>query len=176
MKKILTLALTAVLLLAALAGCTGGKDTAKQLTPEERTTLYKTAIESARDAETNEFMPIITSADDESAALLFDLMGVSADDMSAFAISASAVNIRAYGVAAIYPAADKADTVKKALEGFVDLQKQNFQQYLVDQYEVASNAKLETLEDGTLLLVMSEGQDAIFDAIKTAVEAGPSGK
>ena len=30
-------------------------------------------------------------------------------------------------------------------------------------------AKVETLEDGTILLVMSEGQDAIFDSIKDAL-------
>jgi len=41
---------------------------------------------------------------------------------------------------------------------------------LADQYEVAKNARLETLEDGTLLLVMSEGQDALFDAIRDSIE------
>lgn len=44
--------------------------------------------------------------------------------------------------------------------------------YLADQYEIASNARVETLEDGTILMVMCEGQDDVFTAIKTAVEAG----
>ena len=44
------------------------------------------------------------------------------------------------------------------------------EQYLAAQYEVAKNARLETLEDGTLLLVMSEGQDALFDAIRDSIE------
>lgn len=176
MKKLLSLTLAAVMLTAALAGCSGGADQKKELTPEERTTLYETAIESARDAESNEVFAIVTSKDDEMATLLFDLLGVTAEDMSSFAISASPVNVRAYGIAAIYPAADKADAVKEALDGFISRQKQNFEQYLADQYDVASNAKLETLEDGAILLVMCDGQDAVFDAIKTAIEAGPSEK
>ena len=75
-------------------------------------------------------------------------------------------------VAAIYPAADKSETVLKGLNAFVDMQKQNFEMYLADQYEIASNARVETLEDGTILMVMCEGQDDVFTAIKTAVEAG----
>ena len=156
MKRILTLSLAAVLLVAAIAGCSGkgggnagGSD--KQLTPEERTELYKTSIENARDAETNEYMSILTSADDDGASMM---------------------NVQAYGIAAVMPAAGKEDAVLEGLNGFIDLQKQNFQQYLADQYDIANNAKLETLEDGTILLVMCEGQDAIFDSIKDAVEAG----
>ena len=42
---------------------------------------------------------------------------------------------------------------------------------LADQYEVAENARLETLEDGTILLVMCEDQDTVFDAIADAVQA-----
>ena len=42
----------------------------------------------------------------------------------------------------------------------------------MDQYEVASNAKLETLEDGTVLMVMCENQDTVFDAIAAAIQEG----
>ena len=42
---------------------------------------------------------------------------------------------------------------------------------LADQYEVALNAKLETLDDGTIVMVMCEGQDEVFDAIVSAIEA-----
>ena len=39
----------------------------------------------------------------------------------------------------------------------------------MDQYDIANAAKVETLEDGTILLVMCEDQDTVLDAIKTAL-------
>ena len=41
---------------------------------------------------------------------------------------------------------------------------------MADLYEIASHAHLETLEDGTILLVMCEDQDAVFDAIRDTIE------
>ena len=144
-----------LLLLALLAGC-GTSSQPSALTAEERTQLYQTAIESARDAEMND--------------VIFELLGVTAADMSAFALSVSPMNIKAYGIAAIYPAAGKSDAVLEGLNAFIDRQKQSFEQYLADQYEIAGNARLETLEDGTILLVMCEDQDAVFDAIRDTIE------
>ena len=123
-----------LLLLALLAGC-GTSSQPSALTAEERTQLYQTAIESARDAEMNEAIGILTDTG-----------------------------------AAIYPAAGKSDAVLEGLNAFIDRQKQSFEQYLADQYEIASNARLETLEDGTILLVMCEDQDAVFDAIRDTIE------
>ena len=152
-----------LLLLALLAGC-GTSSQPSALTAEERTQLYQTAIESARDAEMNEAIGILTDTGDDMADVIFELLGVTAADMSAFALSVSPMNIKAYGIAAIYPAAGKSDAVLEGLNAFIDRQKQSFEQYLADQYEIASNARLETLEDGTILLVMCEDQDAVFDA------------
>ena len=160
-----------LLLLALLAGC-GTSSQPSALTAEERTQLYQTAIESARDAEMNEAIGILTDTGDDMADVIFELLGVTAADMSAFALSVSPMNIKAYGIAAIYPAADKSETVLKGLNAFVDMQKQNFEMYLADQYEIASNARVETLEDGTILMVMCEDQDTVFDAISAAIQAG----
>ena len=107
---------------------------------------------------------------DDMADVIFELLGVTAADMSAFALSVSPMNIKAYGIAAIYPAAGKSDAVLEGLNAFIDRQKQSFEQYLADQYEIAGNARLETLEDGTILLVMCEDQDAVFDAIRDTTE------
>ena len=167
MRKLIAAAAVLALL---LAGCSGGK-TQTVLTPEERTQLYETAITSARDQETNEALPLITGADDELADLIFTLLGVSDEDMTAYALSVSPMNVRAYAVAAILPAAGKDETVLEGLHGFIDNQKQSFEQYLADQYDIAVNARLETLEDGTLLLCMCENQDAVFDAVRDAIEA-----
>lgn len=162
----------ALLLTLLLTGCTGKQDEEKTLTPEERTQLYETAITSARDEEINQANPPLTSTEEDGADMVFSLLGVSPDDMSAYALSVSLMNIRAYAVAAIYPAAGKEDVVLEGLRAFVDNQKAAFELYLADQYEIAVNARLETLEDGTVLLVMCEGQDAVFDAISDAIGNG----
>lgn len=168
MKRILSLTLAILMLVAALSGCNGDNTPAKQLTAEERTQLYKTAIEGARDAEANEYQPVVSEANEETEFLM-EVLGLSASDMDVFGLSVSMMNVKAYGIAAVYPAEGKADTVKEGLQGFIDRQKQNFEQYLADQYEVASNAKLETLSDGTILMVMCEGQDEVFASIKSAI-------
>ena len=153
-----------LLLLALLAGC-GTSSQPSALTAEERTQLYQTAIESARDAEMNEAIGILTDAGDDMADVIFELLGVTAADNAELGLMVSA-----YGIAAIYPAAGKSDAVLEGLNAFIDRQKQSFEQYLADQYEIAGNARLETLEDGTILLVMCEDQDAVFDAIRDTIE------
>ena len=158
-----------LLSLALLAGC-GGREAGPALTAEERTQLYTTAIENARDAETNEAMPVLTDGDGEQLTLYLDLLGLNADDMEAFALSASLMNVRAYGIAAVYPADGRETAVKEGLEGFIDRQMQSFEQYLADQYDVASKARLEILTDGTVLLVMCQDQDTVYDAIRETIE------
>ena len=169
MKRMLSLSLSALLLLSALAGC-GSKDAGTtSRTPEEATEAYQTAIESARDAELNEAIPVITSSSDELADLVLPMIGVTDENAAAFAVAVSPMNIKAYGVAAILPAEGKSEEVLEGVNAFVEQQKQSFQQYLADQYDIASAAKVETLEDGTILLVMCEDQDTVLDAIKTAL-------
>ena len=168
MKRLISAAL---LLAFVLTGCAGKKEE-QPPTPEERAQLYETAITGARDEETNQALPPITSAEDDRAGMVFAMLGVTPGDMTAYALSVSLMNVRAYAVAAIYPAAGKEDTVLEALRAFVDSQKQSFEQYLADQYEIAVNARVETLEDGTVLLVMSESQVSVFDAIRDTIETG----
>lgn len=168
LKKTMSLAL-ALCLSLSLAACAPAKPAAK--TPEELKTLYTESINAARNAEDNEYLPVITSADDQDAAMILPLMGMDKAELAtAFAVAASPMNMRAYGVAAVMPAEGKAEDVKAALQAFIDLQKQNFEQYLPDQKEIANAAKLEVLADGTVLMVMCEDQDTVFTAIKTAIE------
>lgn len=172
MKRMLSLSLSALLLLSALVGCgSGNKDNSGTAgkTPEEYTQAYQTAIESARDDELNEAIPVITSTEDDMASLVLPLIGVTDENTTAFAMAISPMNIKAYGVAAILPAEGKSEEVLEGVNAFVDQQKQNFQQYLIDQYDIANAAKVETLDDGTILLVMCENQDTVLDAIKTSL-------
>ncbi len=171
MKRMLSLSLSALLLLSALVGCGGSKDNSgtTNKTPEEYTEAYKTAIETARDAEYNEAIPVITSTEDDMAAMVLPLIGVTDENTDAFAVAISLMNVKAYGVAAILPAEGKSEEILDGVNAFVDQQKQSFQQYLIDQYDIANAAKVETLDDGTILLVMCEDQDTVLDSIKTSL-------
>ncbi|NCB62975.1 MAG: DUF4358 domain-containing protein [Clostridia bacterium] len=173
LKRTLSLSLAALMLVSALAGCTSTEkpqESDKIKTPEELTTSYKAAIEGARSQEANDAFAIITTPDDNMADMIFEMLGVTADDMTAYAISVSAMNTQAYGIVAIMPAADKSDKVQEGLNAFVEQQKNNFKMYLMGQYDIANAAKVETLDDGTILLVMCDGQDAILSSIKDALK------
>ena len=171
MRQITSLALAALLTLS-LAACGGKSAQTQDLSPEERTALYQNAIEGARDQETNEAVPVVISEDGDMASLILPMLGITAENTTSYAAAVSAMNVRAYGVAAVMPAAGKEEEVRDGLEHFVESQQQSFEQYLADQYEIAKNARLETLADGTLLLVMCPDQDAVFDSIRDTIEAG----
>ena len=154
-----------LLLLALLAGC-GTSSQPSALTAEERTQLYQTAIESARDAEMNEAIGILTDTGDDMTDVIFELLGVTAADMSAFALSVSPMNIKAYGIAAIYPAAGKSDAVLEGLNAFIDRQKQSFEQYLPGPLEVAKNGQVVTSGD-YILFCIDGNADAMVEAFNT---------
>ena len=174
MKKLTALILSLVLMTAAFTGCASSKpeptpSPTPELTPSERAELYKNAIESARSEEDNQYNPIMTDTGFTDAELILELMGLTPEDMEAFAISISLMNVRAYGVAVIKPAEGQEEIVYAAMQSFIDLQKQNFEQYLADQYEIASSARLETLEDGTVIMVMCQGADEVLSAIESSI-------
>ena len=169
MKRILAMTLAAALCLG-LTAC-GGKKGGSTKTPEELADAYTQAISAARDDETNEFLPVKTNADDAAEMeMAFTVLGFTAEDTRAYGVSLSLMNVRAYAIAAVMPAEGKEETVKTGLENYVETQKSSFEFYLEDQFEVAANAKLETLDDGTILLVMCEGQDEVFESIKAELE------
>ena len=165
MKKILTLVLALALSITALSGC--GSKPAADKTPEELAELYSSAI-MENGGEMAEYNPAFTQAkEDDGSAMVLENMGLNTEDMAAFGISASLMNIKAYAI----PAEGKEAAVMEALQGYIDRTKSSFEMYLADQYEVAENARLETLEDGTILLVMCQDQDTVFDAIADATQA-----
>ena len=152
MKKILTLVLALALSITALSGC--GSKPAADKTPEELAELYSSAI-MENGGEMAEYNPAFTQAkDDDGSAMVLENMGLNTEDM-----------------ADIMPAEGKEAAVMEALQGYIDRTKSSFEMYLADQYEVAENARLETLEDGTILLVMCQDQDTVFDAIADATQA-----
>ena len=169
MKKILSLGLTLALAVSMLAGCTnkGGSGSSTK-TPEQLNELYTTAI-TENGGEMAQYNAPFNGTTEEGPMML-ELMGLTAEDVTAYAISTSMMMVHAYGIAAIMPAEGKEETVNNGLKAFIEQKQQAFEMYLPDQYENAKNAKLETLADGTVLMVMTAEQDTVFEAIKAAIE------
>lgn len=170
MKKtrILALILAAAVCLC-LSAC-GGKKEGAAKTPEELADAYAQAITAARDTELNDAFGVTTNTTQDPPPYLdmsFATLGFTAEDTKAYALSMSLMNVNAYAIVAAMPAEGKEETVKTGLENYVEAQKSSFEFYLEDQFDIAANAKLETLDDGTLLLVMCQGQDEVFEGIKT---------
>ena len=103
--------------------------------------------------------------------MYYDVLGFTADDVTELAMSVSLINVKAYGIVIAKPAEGCEETVKAGLQGFIDTQCANFETYLADQYEIAKNAKLETLDDGTIIMVMCENADAVYETIVAALAA-----
>ena len=167
-KKLMTSVLALSMLL--LSGCSGNSSSTDQpavRTPEELTSIFAEAI-TANGGEMVEYNPVLSEFNEENAMLL-EMMGLKEEDMTAFGVSTTMMNVKAFGIAAVMPAEGKEEAVKTALQGFMDQKCMEFEMYLVDQYEVAKNARLETLADGTVLMVMTEGQDEVFEAISKAI-------
>jgi hypothetical protein len=173
MKRTLVLMLALCLAVAVLAGCSGNpaENATPSLTPEERAQLYADAVTSARTEEDNEYNPVLSDPAD-IPGMAFEILGFTAEDAESLAVSVSLMNIKAYGIAVVKPADGKEEIVKAGLQGFIDMQRRNFEQYLPDQYEIAQNARLETLADGTVVMVMSPDQDTVYESIVSAVEHG----
>lgn len=134
------------------------------------TSALADAITSARTDEENEAYPVFS----DKAAIedaYYQVVGFTAADVDDIAMSVSLINIKAYGIVIAKPAEGCADTVKAGLQAFIDTQCNNFETYLADQYEIAKNAKLETLDDGTIVMVMCANADAVYDAIVAALAA-----
>lgn len=134
------------------------------------TSALADAITSARTDEENEAYPVFS----DKAAIedaYYQVVGFTAADVDEIAMSVSLINIKAYGIVIAKPAEGCADTVKAGLQAFIDTQCNNFETYLADQYEIAKNAKLETLDDGTIVMVMCANADAVYDAIVAALAA-----
>lgn len=175
----------------ALAGC----GAAKQETAQELEARFENAVVEARGGREN-CQTIFTSTSDYKAlfggneeeiaasglteeemqsayenqqAILLEAVGLSAEDMQAYVLAISLINVRADAIAVIRPAEGKAEAVTEALNQYVANVQHSFEQYLQDQYAVAKEARIETLGDGTVVLVMCEDGDAVLQSIKDSL-------
>ena len=148
---------------------------------------YAFAIRDARDPEDNQSSGIASGdagadpffavnpndlTSEESAgqiSMMLQILGVDPASLDAYAFSVSLMNVRAYAIGVFKPSNGKADEVMAALEEYVSLQQQSFEQYLEDQYTIAKGALLRTLPGGEIVLVMSEDAAGIMASLEEAL-------
>lgn len=129
---------------------------------------FVNAITSARSEQENTDRPIIAKGGDVND-LYWDTLGFAAADVSDYAFSLSLMNTQAYCVGVFKPVDGKADAVYNGLKAYIDRTIQSFTNYLPDQLVYAENARLEKLADGTVVIVMCENQDTVYDTIVAAL-------
>ena len=180
-KRIFAFALALVLALSLVA-C--GGEPAQPSGPKD----YAAIITAARADEDNEANVIFTLKDgaytasgayadeltaeniEEQGAMTLQMLGLLPDDVAEAYYSVSMMMVQSYGIAVIKPAEGKTEAVQEGLQSFIEGQKAAQENYLADQFEIAKNAKLDTLKTGEVVLVMCEGQNAVFDSIKAALK------
>ena len=113
--RLSALALAAALALSLLAGCSGGGEGGPSAKPpEELTQLYASAI-TDNGGEQVEYNPVISQVSEEDmSGMVLESMGLNQEDMTAFGISMSLMNVQAYGIAAVMPAEGREEAVKEA--------------------------------------------------------------
>lgn len=188
-KRILAALLTGAVLLAmalSLAAC--GKpasSSSASSTPKD----YTKILHDARPEEDNEYYMIFSKGadgkftaqygysesyeadqlSDEIENMLWPLLGLEDDMVDDFAASVSGMMVQSYGLAIVKPAQGKTDAVVDALKAYVLSEQQSMEHYLEDQYQIAKNAKVETLPSGEVVLVCCENSDTVLANLKKAL-------
>ncbi len=168
MKRATILGVLILSMLLALVGC--GKNTDAGTSSSITGALLSDAIRDARTKEFNEAYPILSDKTAPDLDIFTQLLSLNQADMKEFALSASMMNVKAYGIAIILPEEGKEEVVTAGLQSFIDKQKKDFERYLPDQKVIADHAILKTVS-GCVVMVMSEGQDEIFASIEQTLQS-----
>ena len=187
LKRILAAAL-AGLALASLVGCgaaSGKPASSGSAAPKD----YTQILHDARREEDNEYYMIFSKGEDgkytaqygysesyepdqlsdEVENMLLPLLDLEEGSYTDFAASLSTMMVQSYGVAVVKPAEGKTDAVVTSLKEYVLREQQSMEHYLEDQYQIAKNAKVETVPSGEVVLVCCEDSDTVLANIKAAL-------
>lgn len=164
MFKKLIAATMAALTVIVVVGC-AAKKPAREFSAQE----LKDAISASRDEESNQYLPIVTNDDAQDQEMLFELMQLPAKDIKTHALSVSLMNVHAYAVGVLVPAEGKQEAVLKAVNAYVAGMQKSFESYLPNQYEITKQAIVKAQEDGSIILVMCEDSQTVYDNIVKAL-------
>ena len=188
-KRILAALLAGAALLAMALSLTACGKPASSSSASSTPKDYTKILHDARPEEDNEYYMIFSKGadgkftaqygysesyeadqlSDEIENMLWPLLGLEDDMVDDFAASVSGMMVQSYGLAIVKPAQGKTDAVVDALKAYVLSEQQSMEHYLEDQYQIAKNAKVETLPSGEVVLVCCENSDAVLANLKKAL-------
>ncbi len=186
MKRIITLALSAAIALSFTACTSSSSSEATSSEPKD----YAQIISEARSAEENEAFMIVSPTEDgtgyeaiegysadytpdvlaeEVTLFTAPVIGITPEDTTDFAFTLSAMMTQSYGIAIVMPAEGKTEDVKAGLQLFIENQKNSMNNYLMDQYEIASAATVTVAPTGEVILVCAPDSASILENIEAAL-------
>ncbi len=164
MKKILSLMLSAILMMSVVTACSSEEE-AKVYTNEELVAINTQAL-----GEIAEYVPAVDMNTGVATAFLFNEAGLGFDSANYLAgsFSISEIMTQAHAVILVQPAEGMEETVLADLNEFKEYRVNQFAGYLPDQVAITEATIIETLDNGVIALVMTENATDILDGIKTA--------
>lgn len=159
MKRFISAILAAALLLCSLTACSS-KDEAK-LTSKELADV----INANGNDMTKHNPAVALDSDDENLSNLFTWYEWDKAKFETGAFSFSLMNVQAYTIAIVKPAEGQKDIVLKYFADYQQQTENNFDKYLVDQYDIAKSAVTEEV-NGYVVFVMAENAGSIAESIK----------
>ncbi len=168
MKKIISLMLSAVLMMAVVTGCSSEEE-AKVYTNEELVAINTEAL-----GEIAEYVPAASIGDGGSVdTFLFSEAGLGFDsaNYAAGTFSISEIMTQAHAVIIVQPAEGMEEEVLADLNEFKEYRVNQFAGYLPDQVAITEATIIETLDNGVIVLVMTENAADILESIKTGFTA-----
>lgn len=189
MKRITAVILAVCLMAATMAACGNSASASSSSASAAEPVDYAKVIEQARSEDFNTAYAIIAGTSGNDATLATNPNNISDADAKAsiemaldfytmdsntlcesYALSVSLMNVRSYAVGIFKPADGQKDAVLEKANEFKESQKTVQQNYLPDQYEIASNAIVKELPTGEIILVMCEDQDTVAKSIEEALK------
>ncbi len=151
MKRIICVAMTLMLLLA-LCAC----DTVKtsQTAKDVKLDLSQIMTEIESSVALPENMDDITNSE-----LLLDYYGINSEDVKSFAVKFNGTGIKCDEIIMIEAADDEAlEKISTALNNRLEDVKNQMNNYLPDEYEIASKCKVETVGNYVVLFISPDAQ------------------
>ena len=108
--------------------------------------------------------PMLMELDEES---LEPILGIQKEDVEEFAIQLPMTIVSSQSYFIIKPKEGKKDTIKNAMNEYLENQEQQWSTYLAEQYELVKNRKETELGD-YLIYIISKDNDKVLNAIKEA--------
>ncbi len=159
MKKLLSAVIAAAMLLSVLSACSS--NAGSDISNED---LAKIINENGN--EMTEYNPAAAlDSGDENLSTLLQWQEWDKANFEKGAFSFSLMNVQAYTIAIVKPAEGKKDAVLKYFADYQQQMENNFEMYLVDQYDIAKAAVTQEV-NGYIVFVMAEGADSIAANIK----------